>query len=140
MSVGRGGAGNIRSPSRDVVRARPGELSSISETEQIEYERSLIRNREAARTSQMVCLPCLAGVVARSLNLHPSQLSGGRGGVGNMVRRDYQSQSLSQSSPQGIQVPTASQPGHGRNDLAFRGSRTHKKAASKEEPSRKTAL
>lgn len=64
MSLGRGGAGNIRSPSRDVVRARPGELSSISETEQMEYEKSLIRNREAARTSQLVCPPCLAGVVS----------------------------------------------------------------------------
>jgi hypothetical protein len=63
MSVGRGGAGNIRSPSRDVVRARPSELSSISETEQTEYEKSLIRNREAARTAHLVCPPCLARVV-----------------------------------------------------------------------------
>jgi hypothetical protein len=62
--MGRGGAGNIRSPSRDVVSARPGELSSISETEQIEYEKSLIRNREVARESQMVCPPRLAGVVS----------------------------------------------------------------------------
>jgi hypothetical protein len=57
MSMGRGGAGNIRSPSQDVVSARPGELSSISETEQIEYEKSLIRNREVAREGQMVCPP-----------------------------------------------------------------------------------
>ena len=67
MSLGRGGAGNIRSPSRDVVRARPRELSSISETEQIEYEKSLIRNREAARSAQLVCPPCLARVVTPDL-------------------------------------------------------------------------
>jgi len=119
MSIGRGGAGNIRSPSRDVVSARPGELSSISETEQIEYERSLIRNREVARESQMS--------------------SGGRGGVGNMIRRDSQSQALSRSSPRGPDAPTTSQPGHGTNDLALRGARTQQRATSREDSSRTTA-
>ncbi|KAF8273922.1 hypothetical protein EI94DRAFT_1086724 [Lactarius quietus] len=119
MSIGRGGAGNIRSPSQDVVRARPSELSSISEAEQVEYEKSLIRKHEAARGAQLV--------------------SGGRGGVGNMVRRDSQLQSLSRSSPGGLEAPTTSQPGHdGMNDLVFRGARTHQRAASKEDLSRTT--
>ncbi|KAN0135696.1 hypothetical protein V8E53_006587 [Lactarius tabidus] len=119
MSMGRGGAGNIRSPSQDVVSARPGELSSISETEQIEYEKSLIRNREVAREGQM--------------------LSGGRGGVGNMIRRDSQSQTPPRSSPRGPDAPTASQPDHGTNELAFRGARTQQRAISREDPSRTTA-
>jgi hypothetical protein len=117
ISIGRGGAGNIRSPSRDVVHPRPSEQSSISETEKIEYERSIIRNREAART----------------------QHSGGRGGVGNAVRRDSQSQSLFRSRSRGVEAPDTSQPSHESNDLASQGARTHQKAASREEPSRKAA-
>jgi len=34
------------------------------EAEQIEYERSLIRNRETVREGQLVCPPCLIGVVS----------------------------------------------------------------------------
>jgi len=116
--MGRGGAGNIRSPSRDVVPPRPSELSSILETEQIEYERSLIRNREAART----------------------QHSGGRGGVGNTVRRDSQTQSLFRSRSRGLEAPVTSQPGHGMNDPASEAAHTYQRAASKEELSRKAAL
>ncbi|KAI9460976.1 hypothetical protein BJY52DRAFT_242839 [Lactarius psammicola] len=120
ISIGRGGAGNIRSPSRDVDRARPSKLSSILEAEQIKYEMSLIRNRETARESQ----------------LH----SGGRGGVGNMVRPGSQSQSLSRSTPRGLEVPTTSQPGHRMNDLASQGAHPNQRAASREELSRKKAL
>ncbi|KAH9082176.1 hypothetical protein EDB83DRAFT_2336866 [Lactarius deliciosus] len=118
ISIGRGGAGNIRSPSRDVDLARPSKLSSILETEQTKYERSVIRDRETAREGQ----------------LH----SGGRGGVGNMVRRGSQSQSLSWSTPRGLEVSTTSQPDNGTNGL--KGAHTHQRAASREELSRRKAL
>ena len=114
--MGRGGAGNIRSPSRDVVCRPPSDLSSVSETQQIEYERAIIRNREAART----------------------QHSGGRGGVGNTVRRDPQS--LFQSKSRGSETPATSHIGHGTNDLASQGAQTHQKATSGEVLSRKAAL
>ncbi|KAI0307716.1 hypothetical protein B0F90DRAFT_1676518 [Multifurca ochricompacta] len=65
-STGRGGAGNIRSPSRAVPDIRPSELSLILEAKTAEFERSLIRNRGASRTT----LP----------------RSSGRGGIGNIVR------------------------------------------------------
>ncbi|KAH9064314.1 hypothetical protein EDB87DRAFT_1600325 [Lactarius vividus] len=120
ISIGRGGAGNIRSPSRDVDLARPSKLSSILETEQTKYERSVIRDRETAREGQ----------------LH----SGGRGGVGNMVRRGSQSQSLSQSTPRGLEVSITSQPDNRTNGLASRGAHTHQRAASREELSRRKAL
>ncbi|KAH9175262.1 hypothetical protein EDB89DRAFT_1903819 [Lactarius sanguifluus] len=120
ISIGRGGAGNIRSPSRDVDLARPSKLSSILETEQTKYERSVIRDRETAREGQ----------------LH----SGGRGGVGNMVRRGSQSRSLSRSTPRGLEASTTSQPDNGTNGLASRGAHTHQRAASREELSRRKAL
>ena len=82
--MGRGGAGNIRSPSREVVKARPGELSSISETEQIEHEKSLIRNREVAREGHMVCPPCL---VCRQIHEHTSVVALG----GKRWRRKHDS-------------------------------------------------
>ena len=84
----------------------------------MEYERSIIRNREAAR----------------------AQHSGGRGGVGNTVRRDPQSQSLFRSRSRGLEAPGTSQPGHGMNNLASRDAHTHQRAASREELSRKAAL
>ncbi|KAH9039900.1 hypothetical protein EDB84DRAFT_1648131 [Lactarius hengduanensis] len=120
ISIGRGGAGNIRSPSQDVDLARPSKLSSILETEQTKYERSVIRDRETAREGQ----------------LH----SGGRGGVGNMVRRGSQSQSLSRSTPRGLEVSTISQPDNGTKGIASRGAHTHQRAASREELSRRKAL
>ncbi|KAH9037241.1 hypothetical protein EDB85DRAFT_630818 [Lactarius pseudohatsudake] len=120
ISIGRGGAGNIRSPSQDVDLARPSKLSSILETEQTKYERSVIRDRETAREGQ----------------LH----SGGRGGVGNMIRRGSQSQSLSRSTPRGLEVSTISQPDNGTKGIASRGAHTHQRAASREELSRRKAL
>ncbi|KAH9175251.1 hypothetical protein EDB89DRAFT_347779 [Lactarius sanguifluus] len=140
ISIGRGGAGNIRSPSRDVDLARPSKLSSILETEQTKYERSVIRDRETAREGQLVCPPCLVTCVARSKNVHPSQHSGGRGGVGNMVRRGSQSRSLSRSTPRGLEASTNPQPDNGTNGLASRGAHTHQRAASREELSRRKAL
>ena len=114
ISIGRGGAGNILSPSRDVVRRPPSELSSVSETQQIEYERRIIRNREAARAKQ----------------------PGGRGGVGNAVRRDSQSQSLFRSRPRGSETPATSQIGHGTNDLASQGTPKAHRHARKLVPGR----
>lgn len=104
----------MRSPSRDAVRSG---LSSISEAEQIEYERSIIRKREAARAQHSA-----------------------RAGVGNTVRRTTQSQPLFRSGSRGNKTPATSQPGHGMNDLAFESAQTRQRGASREELSRKATL
>ncbi|KAH9039652.1 hypothetical protein EDB85DRAFT_265695 [Lactarius pseudohatsudake] len=65
ISIGRGGSGNVHSPSRDVIGARSSELSSTTEAEQAKHERLLIRKHEATRAAQMHSV--------------------GRGGVGNIA-------------------------------------------------------
>ncbi|KAI0271382.1 hypothetical protein BC834DRAFT_439621 [Gloeopeniophorella convolvens] len=74
VSTGRGGAGNIRSPSRDVGS------NAIAEEKQAEYEKSLVRNSEAARAA--------------------APRSSGRGGAGNIARPES-SQSPSRSRERG---------------------------------------
>ncbi|KAH9044902.1 hypothetical protein EDB83DRAFT_1559189 [Lactarius deliciosus] len=65
ISTGRGGSGNVHSPSRDVIGAHSSELLSTTEAEQAKYERLLIRKHEAARAAKMHSV--------------------GRGGVGNIA-------------------------------------------------------
>ncbi|KAH9020661.1 hypothetical protein EDB84DRAFT_1514637 [Lactarius hengduanensis] len=65
-SIGRGGSGNVHSPSRDVIGTRSSELLSTTEAEQAKYERLLIRKHETARAAQMVHPP---QVVSETLHL-----------------------------------------------------------------------
>ncbi|KAH9056846.1 hypothetical protein EDB87DRAFT_1634678, partial [Lactarius vividus] len=53
ISTGRGGLGNVRPPSQNVIGARSSESLSTTEAEQAKYERLLIRKHEAARAAQM---------------------------------------------------------------------------------------
>ncbi|ETW78270.1 hypothetical protein HETIRDRAFT_436026 [Heterobasidion irregulare TC 32-1] len=73
VSTGRGGVGNIRSPSRDITvdgLARP--LCAENGIKQTEYEDTLIRSSDEARTS--------------------GPHSSGRGGVGNITRSPVHAQ------------------------------------------------
>ncbi|KAH8987310.1 hypothetical protein EDB92DRAFT_1948661 [Lactarius akahatsu] len=64
ISTGRGGSGNVHSPSRDVIGAHSSELLSTTEAEQAKYERLLIRKHEGARAARM------EEVVSETLHFH----------------------------------------------------------------------
>lgn len=98
-STGRGGAGNIRSPSRDAIRVdngTPDASPSRSEARGRGYDRDLIEAIDDANDNGVVrkCLSSLSLIADRS---NPWQHSYGRGGAGNMTGSPAHSKSRSRS-------------------------------------------
>jgi hypothetical protein len=79
FSTGRGGAGNIRSPSRDV--------NNPLSPNPAEEERDVIREHVAAAQDAPVCTCCVCTAGIAQNFISQTQHSTGRGGVGNIANR-----------------------------------------------------
>ncbi|KAH7909278.1 hypothetical protein BJ138DRAFT_1136676 [Hygrophoropsis aurantiaca] len=94
FSVGRGGAGNFRSPSQDIPsKEHPQTASIISEhaTAQADYEAQLRKQHAEAnqvRSSGRGGMGNISGSRSRSRGPSPAVHSTGRGGAGNILYGD----------------------------------------------------